>query len=240
MSISTRPPSPPSAKKKRGPGCLGCGCIVLFLIAGLSVALIGAALYGGYETIIGMTTTTAPSLPVFNGTDDMYMSARQKLADFDHDVQNHQAATIQLSADELNALIARNPDAAKNNLHAFISMTDDEGRIQASAPTDIVSHGTMPGRYFTFDVTFEVHFDAPTKSLNVVPHSFQAGDKVLFGANADASDSSTLSPASQTYLRTLLNQTLNTAIRNNPDGAALLDEAKSIEIQNGQLVIQTQ
>jgi hypothetical protein len=38
----------------------------------------------------------------------------------------------------------------------------------------------------------------------------------------------------------LLNQSLNNGIRNNPDAAALLDQTKSIEIKDGELVIQTQ
>ena len=38
----------------------------------------------------------------------------------------------------------------------------------------------------------------------------------------------------------ILNQQFNAGIRKNSDTAALLDQTRSIEIQNGQLVIETQ
>jgi hypothetical protein len=218
-------------------GCLGCGCLVLALLAILFVGLVGGTLYLGYRTALHLTTTTPPAIPSFEGSDDLYQSTRQKIVDFDHDVKNHQAATIRFTADEINILIARNPDVISSHLHAFVTLSDNEARLQASLPTDALSDGILKGRYFSLDTSFEVHFDQTSKSVNVIPHTLAFGGKVFMGPNSGDDR------AAQSFMRSFtpaFNQTFNSGIRKNPDGAALLDQAKSIEIEDSQLVIETQ
>jgi hypothetical protein len=155
MSISTGPvPNPPP--KKRGLRCLGCGCVVLALLVVLVFFILGSLSYLIYETAIDLTSATPPAIPSFNGTDDAYQSVRQKLADFDHDVMNHEAAKISLSADELNTLISRNPDVIRNHIQTYISFTNTEGRLQASCPSEMVGDGPLrlTGRYASFDISF--------------------------------------------------------------------------------------
>ncbi len=230
MSISTTPlPVPP---KKSGLGCLGCGCLVLALVVLLFAALVAGGCYLGYQKVVSLTSPTAAAVPAFNGSDELYQTAKQKVADFNHDVKNHQAATIRLSADEINVLITRNPDAGKVNLHAFVSLTNNEGRVQASLPTDTLSQGLLKGRYFNLDASFGVDFDPRTKSVNLFFHALQFGNEVLMGPNSG-------NEASIRSFTPSFNQSFNNAIRNDPDGAALLDQAKSIEIKDGELVIET-
>jgi hypothetical protein len=231
MSISTAPSSVPP--KKRGMGCLGCGCLILVLLAILVVGLLAGLGYMSYTKVVGLTSTTPSAVPAFAGSDDVYNTARQKLADFDHDVKNHQAATIHLTADEINTLIARTPEVSKNNIHAFVTFTNNEARVQANLPTDVLSQGMLKGRYFSFDASFVLDFDPQTKSLNLVPHALQFGTQTLIspGSNNEATTRS---------LTPVLNQSVNNAIRQNPEGKAFLDQAKSIEIKDGELVIETQ
>jgi len=184
-----------------------------------------------------MSSTTPTTIPSVTATDDQYQSARQKLADFDHDVVNHQAATVRFSADEINALLSRNPDMAKSQIHTLVSFTNDEARIQAAFPTDAISQGMLPGRYSSFDTSFEVHFDQVSKGVLLIPRKLQVEDNVILGGDDSANQRSAQN--FMNILTPLLAQQLNTAIRKNPDGATLLDSAKSIEIQGGQFVIET-
>jgi hypothetical protein len=236
MSISTSPPPQPPVKKKSGMGCLGCGCLVLVLLVILFVGLVAGILYTGYKATLSVTSLTPPAIPTSSVGDDVYQGALRKLADFDHDVRNHQAATVQFSADEINAVLAHDPDMINNQVHVFVSLTDNEGRVQASAPTDGLTHGWIAGRYFSIDTSFEVHLDQLTRSVDVIPHSIQLGDKILAGPGAENVQSG------QTLLRSFtptFNQSFNAEVRKYPDGAALLDQAQSIEIKDGQLVVQT-
>ncbi len=236
MSIST-PPPPAPPKKKSGCGCLGIGCAILALLVLLSVGLIVAVGYVGYTKVDTLTTTTPADIPSSNATEDVFQAARQKLADFDHDVKNHQAATIQFSGDEINALLSHNPDMNQNSIHAFVSLNGTEGRLQASFPTGPFTRGIVTNRYFNFDTSFQVHFDLATKTVDLTFDSIKFGDNPVLGTEAlnDPSSKSLV-----LWYTAIFNQALNSGFRKNPDGAALLDEAKSIEIKDGQLVISTQ
>jgi hypothetical protein len=238
MSIST--PIPPAPPRKRGLGCLGCGCLVLVVLGILFVGLVAGACYLGYTKVLAYTETTPASIPSPQEGDDVFASARQKISDFDHDVKNHQPAKMTLTADEINAMIARNPDLAKNKVRAFVTMTGDQGRVQASLPTDGVSHGLLTGRYANMDMSFELHFDPQTKSVNAIFDALQIGDQTL---TAPPSGNGNQTAFNQSFMRSFtpaFNQSFNAAIRKYPDGAALLDQAKTIEIQNGSLTIETQ
>jgi hypothetical protein len=197
----------------------------------------------GYTKVLAYTTTAPVSIPASNATDADYQAARQKLADFDHDVKNHQPATIQLSGEEINALIAHNPDIAKNNIQAYVTLTDNEARMQANFPTDTLSHGLIPGRYVNFDTAFQVHFDSQLKGIELTFDTLKFGDKVLLGPEAGSNQTASSAAFNESFMRSFtpsFNQSFNSSIRQSPDGAALLDEAKSVEIENGQLVISTQ
>jgi len=225
MSISTTPP--PSAPKKKGMGCLGCGCLVLALLVILFAALVAGTFYFGYEKIVGLTSTTPASIPSFNGGDDVYNSAQQKLTAFDHDVKNHQAATIRLNADEINSLIAHNPNLTANNAHLFVTMTNDQAQVQGGIPTDVIAQGIMKGRYLNFDTTFGLGFNSDTRSVNLELHRMQVGDQTL---PQDAL------PALQAEFTPLLNLQL----QKYPDAREFLKQVKSLQIKDGELVIETQ
>ncbi len=141
-------------------GCFGCGCAVLALAVVLFLAVVAGTLYMGYQSTLKLTTDTPPVIPVPPPATTNTRAPLHKLADFDHDVKNHQAATIRLTADEINALLGKNPQFAKDNIHAYLTLTGTEGRVQASVPTDAISYGYMAGRYVSVDTTFELHFDA--------------------------------------------------------------------------------
>jgi hypothetical protein len=218
-------------------GCLGCGCAVLGLIVLLVVVVIGSIFFVCYKTVMDATSTTPPSIPPYTATDVAYESVRQKLGDFDHDVTNHLAAKMTLSGDELNTLIARNPDAARLNIHAFVSFKDNEGRLQVSFPTELPSQGWVKGRFASFDISFSCHFNPATKSVEVEPHTLTIGDKQFVGPNAESNQQA---QAMLNSFVPMFNTSLNQTIRKSPDGAALLNQAKSIEIQDSQVVIETQ
>jgi len=240
MSIST--PPPPVRKKKWGLGCLGCGCLVLALLALLFFGAVGGIFYLGYTEIIALTSTTPAAVPSFNGDDDVFNAAKQKADAFGHDLDNHQAATLQLDADEINALIAHNPNLTGKKIRAFVTLTNDEGRIQGSFPTETISDDLIKGRYANFDTTFSVGFDSENKNIMLTFHTLQFGNETLMGGASDNSGSS----FQQGFLRGFkqsfgpaFSQSFSNGIRKSPGGRALLDQAKSIEIKDGELVIET-
>ena len=112
--------------------------------------------------------------------------------------------------------------------------------MQASVPTDTLSQGYVKGRYFNFDATFSVRLDTMAKGVALDFHTLTVNDKTILGASPDGDASAANSQAMQATIGAYLNQSFNAGLRKNPDAAALLDQAKDIEIKDGQLVIETQ
>ena len=235
MSIST---PPPPQKKKSGCGCFGCGCLIVIILVLLFGGLVGGFGYFGYKEVLDLTTTTPESIPTFTPTDAGESSAQQKITQFQKTTENHQPASIHLSSDEINTLLSHDTEMAQRNIRTYVTMTGDEGRIQVSAPTDAMVQGLMPGRFLNFDVTFELSFDEPTKAVILSPKTLKIGDQTILGASTGDKNSDFRANMTKSFIP-LFNQSFNQGLRKNPDVAKFLDNAKSLEIKDSELVIET-
>ena len=142
----------PPPREKRGMGCVGKGCLIL---ACFIVFLIIAGAIGLY---FGMRTHSAvvhsfywakkmhvlaqePSpVPQFETTSENISAAKQKWEDFKS--IRDQPAHIELTADDLNNLIANNRHARGK---AFVAIEGNRLRIQTSVP--LGEYGGR-GRYY--------------------------------------------------------------------------------------------
>jgi hypothetical protein len=142
----------PSPREKRGMGCLGKGCLILtcFIIFLIIAGAIG--LYFGFKTNSAVLRSVLwakkthvlsqePSpVPQFETTEENVRTAKQKWEDFES--TRDQPAHIELTADDLNNLIA-------NNRHArgkvFVAIEGNRLRIQTSVPLGEYVSG---GRYY--------------------------------------------------------------------------------------------
>jgi len=224
MSIST---PPPPQKKKSGCGCFGCGCLIVVILVILFLALMGAGGYFGYQKAIALTSTAPSDVPTFNATDDLYNSAGQKVASLQDSVRNHQPASIHLSADEVNTLILRDPTVTQQQDHIFVSFGDDQVHLQGSIPMNgLFKGGFLKDRYFNIDTTFSLSFNSDTKLINVELHKVQVGDQAT---------PSNLLPVVQAELTAAL----SAQMQKTPSSRDFLQQAKSIQIKNNELVIET-
>jgi len=222
MSVTTPPPAPP---KNRGLGCFGCGCVILALLTALVLALVTSVGYVLYSKIVALTSLVPQAVPSFDGGDEMYNTARQKVVEFDQDLHDHQSATLQLSGDEINTLIARDPRFSKNKILLYVTLTSNAASVQTSVPTGLISYGMIPGRYLNGTTSFGLDFDSDARSLNLNLQALQIGEKEM---PQDA-----LPP-----LQGEINPAFNRILQSDPELKLLLEQAKSIEIQNNELVIE--
>jgi hypothetical protein len=223
-------------KKKSGCGCFGCGCALLVVIAVMLLGGLGAAAYVAFQSISGASSPAAAEIPAFTATAGNYQQVSQKLTTVQQAARSHQPSSVQLSSDDINTLLAENPNFAKYNVHGYVSMDGSTARLLLSVPSDSMMPGVLKGRYFNFDTSFTVNFDPDTKNVVLVPQTLQIGDKQLVGSNAD---NSALTKALVAEYIPFFNQTFNQGLRKNPDTAQFLDQAQTITVQNGALVIET-
>jgi hypothetical protein len=131
MSTWIEPPPP-----QKRMGCFAKGCLILAIFcAFLAVAFVG----GTYMAIRYLRSeyfsTTGQPLPLSRPSEDEQQAAMMKWRDFDTRARAHQAARLELTGQELNALIASEP-ALRGK--AYVSIDGDTARLTLSIPLGTV------------------------------------------------------------------------------------------------------
>jgi len=149
--------------QRKGLGCFGRGCLILlvFLIV-LAIACFAgmywglhrnsALFYGSYWMAKTGSLAKAPT-PVseFNPSNQQIQLVQEHWQDFEQKTRAGQSAEIELSADDINALIA-----TSEGVHGkvFVSIDRDQLRLQLSVP--IGEFFGREGYYFNGDVVIEL------------------------------------------------------------------------------------
>ena len=149
--------------RRKGLGCLARGCLILLVFAiVLAIACFAgmywglhrhsALFYGSYWLAKTRSIAEAPApVPEFSASDQQIQRVRERWQDFEQKTRAGQPAEIELSADDINALIATSEDVRQK---VFASIDGNQLRLQASLPI----RGVLgrPGYYFNGDVVIEL------------------------------------------------------------------------------------
>ena len=149
--------------RRKGLGCFGRGCLILLVfVIVLAIACFSGMywglhrhsvlFYGSYWMAKTRSLAEAPTpIPEFNASDQQIQLSQERWQEFEQKTRAGQSAEIELSADDINALIATSEDVRRK---VFVSIDRDQLRLQASVPM-----GQFFGRqgyYFNGDVTIEL------------------------------------------------------------------------------------
>ena len=148
--------------RRKGLGCFAQGCLILLIFA-IVLAIAGfagmywglhrhsALFYGSYwlaktHSIAEAQTT----VPEFSGSDQQIQRVRERWQEFEQKTRAGQPAEIELSADDINALIATTEEVRGK---IFASIDGNQLRLQASMPIGELLG--RPGYYFNGEVIIE-------------------------------------------------------------------------------------
>ena len=148
--------------RRKGLGCFARGCLILLIFA-IVLAIAGfaglywglhrnsALFYGSYWLAKTRSLAAAPTtVPEFNASDQQIQVVQERWQDFEQKTRAGQAAEIELSADDINALIATSENRGK----VFVSIDGNQLRLQTSVP--IGGFLGRPGYYFNGDIIIEL------------------------------------------------------------------------------------
>ena len=129
--MQTPPPAP------RGMGCFAKGCLTLIIAA----FVFGAVLIGGGFFLVNravhiFTATEPAQIQMRPATSAEVQVAEAKLDTLRSAVRNHQEATIEFNADEINALITNEPEFRGARGHARVAIANSIASLELSAPLD--------------------------------------------------------------------------------------------------------
>ena len=150
--------------RRKGLGCFARGCLILLVFAiVLAIACFAgmywglhrhsALFYGSYWLAKTRSIAQAPtSVPEFNASDQQIQRVQERWQDFEQKTRAGQPAEIELSADDINAVIATSDDVRGK---VFVSIDGNQLRLEASLPIGGVLG--KPGYYFNGDVIIELN-----------------------------------------------------------------------------------
>lgn len=145
-------------------GCFARGCLILLIFAivlaiacfaGMSWGLHrhSALFYGSYWLAKTRSIAEAPiPVPESTSSDQRIQTVRERWQDFEQKTRAGQPVEIQLSADDINGLIAASQDIRGK---VFASIEGNRLHLQTSVP--IGGLFGKPGYYFNGDVTIELN-----------------------------------------------------------------------------------
>jgi hypothetical protein len=151
------------APPRKGLGCFARGCLILLVFAiVLAIACFAGmywglyrhpeCFYGNYWLAKTRSRAEAPtSVPEFSASDQQIQLIRERWQDFEQKARAGQPAEIELSADDINALIATSEDVRGK---VFVSIDRNLLHLQVSVP--IGEFLCRPGYYFNGDVVIEL------------------------------------------------------------------------------------
>src|SRR5258705_8148095 len=156
---------------RKGLGCFGRGCLILLVFAiVMAIACFAgmywglhrhsALFYGTYWLAKTRSLAEAPTpVPEFSASDQQIQLVREHWQDFEQKARAGQTAEIELSADDINALIATTEGVCGK---VFAAIDGDQLGLQVSVP--IGGFLGRPGYYFNGDVIIELKGAQPLDS----------------------------------------------------------------------------
>jgi hypothetical protein len=154
--------------KKSGHGCFFYGAIVAGVLL-LMVVLTGYFGYRYAKNKINEFTDTQPmTLPVVQISEADLQRLQERINSFSKAVdEGKPVEAFSITADEVNALIATDPDLAALKGRIYVSFENDEVKAQVSLPADQVGLSPLRGRYINAAGTFGVSLHEGLLQVNV-------------------------------------------------------------------------
>jgi hypothetical protein len=149
--------------RRKGLGCFARGCLILVVFAVVLAIACFAGMYWGFQRnsaivhgIYWLSKTHAIAgepapIPEFTASDQQIQAVHERCEDFEQKARAGQPAELELTADDINTLIATSQDVRGK---VFVSIDGDRLRCQASVPLGELIRRS--GYYFNGDIAVEL------------------------------------------------------------------------------------
>ena len=220
--MSQPPLVPNTPEKSKGRGCL-IGCLVALVIIIALVSAVTFFLYRVAGSAVESFTDDAPvQLPVTESSDEEVAVLEDRIEVFGTAFENDgEAASIELTADEINAMINNLTEDVPLGEWIHVTIDDDVLGGEVSVPLDKIPLPIpfLEGRYVNGAATFSV--DVINGRLQVFVESLEVKG----------------TPVPQEIISQLANENLAKQFNNDPKNQAYLQRIEDITIEDGKVII---
>lgn len=205
----------PQPKKSGFPwllvGCLGAIAVVVFLVIAAVIAF--RMVVGGF--VDEYSDETAQEIPVSTMTPEDYAALKERFDTFTQAVnQGTPVAPLELTSDDVNALIQNDPNWSELKGHVHVALEDNLVGSTVSMPLE--SFG-MPGRYVNGNARFSVFLRGGQLYVHI--ESLEVGGKTL----------------PEAFLQGMRSENLAKEYNNDPQVRETLSKFESIDVADGVL-----
>ena len=138
-------------------GCFAKGCLTVVVVGFILGIMIGGLVWYGIRDLRPYLSRQPAEIRVYPATEAQYQTLEAKIRDFVQTVNDGRQATLTLTADELNTLVARDPQYSSLRGKDFFAIAKD----QISAETNTLLNDNAPESqrlYFHGRVVFDASF----------------------------------------------------------------------------------
>ena len=159
-------------------GCFAKGCLSLIIAGLVLVAVFVCGAFFVLNRAFNAFTSTQPvQIQVRQATPAERQVAKAKLDTLRSAARNHQEATIEFNADEINALIANEPEFRGARGHVRVAIANSIASLNVSAPLDSMHWKRLKGRWFNGNIELgfsyvDDNFNFDVRSAEANGHQF--------------------------------------------------------------------
>ena len=205
------------------------GCLGMFAIMAVALALLIGGIWWMYAKSVDALTSEAPiAVLMETPSDEQVAAASQKLEQLRTAALTQQATTMEFTAAELNALIARHPSFSDWRGKARVEIANSELTLDLSVPLRDIPLPRVRDRYFNGSVRFALTYDQDQFTLGVRSLSANGQDIDLSFFQAMADD-----------INRGFNEGFDKSQRENPQSNEFWENVRSIEVRDDRLIIST-
>jgi len=197
------------SEKKGGKGCLTCGCIGLIVIVLLIGGMIGGGAFYANKVIEPYITETPIKITPYKATESE-MTKVQKKVDA---VKDGSSKVLFLTGNELNTLVAMNPDTAQLSENVYFYIIKDVMRIKGNIPIPVIN------KYLSGRIDVRAKTTGKDIAINIISIVLEKG---------------TIPPESMNEIQRM---NLYDQIKTNPQSSEAASQISAINIANGRLQI---
>lgn len=236
--METPPPVPPQTPPPQqqlppargGMGCFAAGCLIVLAVVAFFIVVGGIGAWVFYGRAVSMfTSPQATDVRIENVSDVDLRNAETKLNQLGQATNSNQETTVEFSAAELNAMIAREPLFADLNNRVRVAIADSMMTVEVSVPLGPAGLPKLKSRWFNGTARFGFSF---------------SNDEFLFELkSADANGRSLpqeLFVGGSPSLNRGINDAFKRQIENNSQAAIFWRHIKTIATDRDKVVVTTQ
>ena len=205
------------------------GCLGIFAVMAVAVALLLAGIWWMYAKSVDALTADAPIAVTMEApSDEQVAAATQKVEQLRTAALTKQVMTMEFNAAELNALIARHPSFSDFRGKARVAIANSELTLDLSVPLRDIPLPRVRSRWFNGSVRFALAYDEDQFTLGVRELSANNQDIDLSYLQTMADD-----------INRRFNESFDRNQRENTHSNEFWENVRSMEVRGDRLIITT-